>query len=129
MFSEINQMLCASVPILIVAFRLDCRPRHGSRSHHLRWRLERFDPYPWRRLRTSVRYGFQIADGMVIYGGGMATAQGHVNRRGSVQVMVRSGNRWANGSGRLGRNRGGGAWWGQGTSGACHGTWVAERRE
>jgi hypothetical protein len=66
---------------------------------------------------------------MVICGGGMATVQGHVNRRGSVQVMVRSGNRWANGSGRLGRNRGGGAWWGQGTSGACHGTWVAERRE
>jgi hypothetical protein len=76
----------------------------------------------------AVRCGVQITDGMVIYGGGI-TVQGHVNRRGSVQVMVRSGNRWANGSGRLGRNRGGGAWWGQGTSGACHGTWVGERRE
>jgi hypothetical protein len=115
MFSEINQMLCASVPILIVAFRLDCRPRHGSRSHHLRWRLERFDPYPWRRLRTSVRYGFQIADGMVINGGG-------ITRSGTVRVIVRSG-------GRLGRNRGGGPWRGQGTSGYCHGTRVAERRE
>ena len=52
MFSEINQMLRAGVPILVVAFGLDCRPRHGFRSHHLRWRLERFNPYPWWRFRT-----------------------------------------------------------------------------
>jgi hypothetical protein len=54
--------------------------------------------------------------------------QGRVTRSGAVSVTVRSGNQWANGSGRLGRNRGGSAWRGQGTSGACHGTWVAERR-
>jgi hypothetical protein len=53
----------------------------------------------------SVRYGVQIADGMVtISGGGIATVQGRVTRE------------WANGTSRLSRNRGGGAWWGEGTS-------------
>jgi hypothetical protein len=129
MFSEINQMLRASVPIFVAAVARIAVPAtaFARTVYDGDWGV-----LILRRggaCEPAVRCGVQITDGMVICGGGMATVQGHVNRRGSVQVMVRSGNRWANGSGRLGRNRGGGAWWGQGTSGACHGTWVAERRE
>ena len=51
----------------------------------------------------TFRYGVQIADGTVIDGGGMATVQGRVTRTGAVKVIVRSGNQWANGSGRLSR--------------------------
>lgn len=43
-------------------------------------------------------------------------------------MSVRSGSQWADGSGRLAGNRGGGAWRGEGSSGSCDGTWVAERR-
>jgi hypothetical protein len=57
----------------------------------------------------SVRYGVHIADGMLINGGGMAKVQGRVTRSGTVSVIARTGSQWANGSGRLGRNRGYGA--------------------
>jgi hypothetical protein len=128
MFSEINQMLRASVPIFVAAVARIAVPAtaFARTVYDGDWGVLILRRGGARE--PAVRCGVQITDGMVIYGGGI-TVQGHVNRRGSVQVMVRSGNRWANGSGRLGRNRGGGAWWGQGTSGACHGTWVAERRE
>jgi hypothetical protein len=129
MFSEINQMLRASVPILVVALAWIVVPAtafartvyDGDWSVLILTRGGACEP--------SVRYGVQIADGMVINGGGIATVQGRVSRSGTVSVIVRSGKQWANGSGRLGRNRGGGAWRGQGASGACHGAWVAERRE
>ena len=129
MFSEINQMLRVSVPILAVAFGLIAVPARafahtvydGDWSVLILTRGGACEP--------SVRYGVQIADGMLVNGGRIATVQGRVTRSGTVSVAVRSGNQWAKGSGRLGRNRGGGAWRGQGTSGACHGTWVAERRE
>ena len=78
---------------------------------------------------STYRFGVQIADGMVLNdAGGLATVQGRVSRGGAVSVLVRSGSQWARGSGRLNRNRGGGTWRGQGTSGTCDGTWVAERR-
>jgi hypothetical protein len=129
MFGEINQMLRASVPMLVVAFAWIAVPAttfartvyDGDWSVLIITRGGACEP--------SVRYGVQIADGTVIHGGGIATVQGRVSRNGIVSVIVRSGNQWANASGRLGRNRGGGAWRGQGTSGACRGTWVAERRE
>jgi len=77
----------------------------------------------------SYRYGVQIADGAVIYdGSGMITMQGRVTPRGAVRVVVRAGSQWADGSGRLTKMRGGGVWRGQGSGGACTGTWVAERR-
>jgi hypothetical protein len=76
----------------------------------------------------SYRYGVQIADGTLLYGGGMITMQGRVTPRGAVRVLVQSGGQWANGSGHLTRSHGGGVWKGQGTSGTCAGTWVAERR-
>jgi hypothetical protein len=76
----------------------------------------------------SYRYGLRIADGMVIYDGGMVSLQGRVTQKGSVRVNVQSGGQSANGYGRLTKNRGGGVWKGQGASGTCGGTWVAERR-
>jgi hypothetical protein len=129
MFSEINQMLRASAPILVMAFGLIAVPAtafahtvyDGDWSVLILTRGGACEP--------SVRYGVQIADGIVIHGGGIATVQGRITRSGAVSVIVRSGDQWATGFGRLGRNRGGGAWRGQGTGGACHGTWVAERRE
>lgn len=78
---------------------------------------------------STYRFGVRIADGMVLNdGGGLAAVQGRVSRSGAVSVLVRSGSQWARGSGRLSRNRGGGTWKGQGTSGTCDGTWVAARR-
>jgi hypothetical protein len=131
MFGEINQMLRTCVPILVVAFAwLAVATTAFARTVY---------DGDWSVLiltrggacEPAVRYGVQSADGTFVNGGGTATVQGRVTRSGSVQVIVRSGNQWANGSGRLGRNRGGGFWRGQGTSGNCHcrGTWVAERRE
>lgn len=76
----------------------------------------------------SIRYGLQIENGMVIAGGGNATVQGRVSPAGNVKVLVQSGGSSADGSGHLGRTRGAGVWRGQGTSGACQGTWMAERR-
>jgi hypothetical protein len=129
MFGEINQMLRTGVPIVVAVFAWIAVPAKafartvydGDWGVLILTRGGACEP--------AVRCGVQITDGMVIYGGGMAAVQGRVTRRGSVQVMVRSGNRWANGSGRLGGKRGGGFWRGQGTSGTCRGTWVAERRE
>jgi hypothetical protein len=131
MFSEINQMLCASVPIFVAWIAIPAKALartvyDGDWGVLILTRGGACEP--------AVRCGVQITGGMVIYSGGMATVQGRVSRRGSVQVSVRSGNWWANGCGRLGGNRGAGAWWGQGwggqgTSGVCRGTWVAQRRE
>jgi hypothetical protein len=129
MFSEINQMLRAGVPILVVAFAWIAVPATAF-AHTVYdgdWSVLIFTRGG--ACEPSVRYGVQIADGMVINGGGIATVQGRVTRSGTVSVIVRSGNQWAKGSGRLGRSRGGGSWRGQGTSGVCRGTWVAERRE
>lgn len=76
----------------------------------------------------TVRYGVQIVDGAVINtAGGIADVHGQVSRRGIVNVTVRSGNAWAAGSGRLSRDTGGGSWRGEGSSGTCEGSWVAER--
>jgi len=78
----------------------------------------------------AYRYGVRIADGAVVSdGSGAAAVQGRVAPTGSVKVVVRAGNQWADGSGRLSRNHGRGAWSGQGMSGICSGTWEAERRE
>ena len=78
---------------------------------------------------SSYRFGVQVADGLVINDGGLATVQGRVTPTGLVRVSVRAGSQWANGSGRLTGKRGGGVWRGQGMNGNCGGTWIAERRE
>jgi hypothetical protein len=77
----------------------------------------------------TYRYGVQISDGNVTYdGGGPITMQGRVTPKGAVRVIVQAGSQWADGSGRLNRNQGGGIWKGQGMSSACAGVWQAERR-
>jgi|ERR1700722_13614759 hypothetical protein len=134
MFGEINQMLRASPPIVVAVFAWIAVPAKAFARTVYDGDWGVLNLTRGGACEPAARCGVQITDGMVIYGGGMAAVQGRVTRRGSVQVMVRSGNRRANGAGRLGRNCGGGAWWGQGwgsqgTSGTCRGTWVAERRE
>jgi hypothetical protein len=77
----------------------------------------------------TYRYGVEIRDGTVTYqGGGLITMQGRVTPKGAVRVIVSAGSQYADGIGKLTRNRGGGVWMGQGTSSACSGTWLAERR-
>jgi hypothetical protein len=77
----------------------------------------------------AYRYGVQISNGNVIYdGGGPINLQGRVAPNGAVRVSVSAGGQRADGSGRLSRDRGGGVWRGQGSTGACAGTWEAERR-
>jgi hypothetical protein len=79
---------------------------------------------------TAYRYEVRITDGTVISdASGLATVQGRVTPTGAVKVTVQAVNQRADGSGYLSRNRGRGAWSGQGTSGTCSGTWEAERRE
>ena len=78
----------------------------------------------------AYRYGVQIVDGNVRYDGGAGpiTMQGRVSPKGAVRVVVQAGSQWADGSGRLMKNRGGGVWRGQGMGGNCAGVWQAERR-
>lgn len=76
----------------------------------------------------TSRYGVEIVNGSVIGQGGSGVAvRGQVSRAGAVSVSVRAQGQWASGYGRLGGSRGGGRWRGQGTSGSCAGTWVAQR--
>jgi BA14K-like protein len=76
----------------------------------------------------ALRYGVQIADGAVVSNAsGVATVEGRVSPAGATRVTVRSGNEWAVGSGHLSGSSGSGIWRGEGTSGACSGTWVAQR--
>ena len=76
---------------------------------------------------SGMRYGVQIVNGQVVGGEGGASVQGRVAPSGAVSVSVQAGGQWANGSGRLGSTHGGGVWRGQGSAGACQGTWAAQR--
>jgi hypothetical protein len=75
----------------------------------------------------SYRFGVQIFEGAIIYQNGGVSLQGRVTPRGAVRVTVQSGGQSASGQGHLSIMQGGGVWRGQGTSGTCSGTWVAER--
>jgi hypothetical protein len=77
----------------------------------------------------AYRYGVQISNGQVLSADvGAVNLQGRVARNGAVQVSVSAAGQRADGFGRLSRDRGSGAWRGQGSSGTCAGTWEAERR-
>jgi hypothetical protein len=77
----------------------------------------------------SLRYGVQISNGAVLNNGAASVdIQGRVAPSGMVRVNLQAGGQWATGSGRLDLARGGGVWQGQGSAGACSGTWVAQRR-
>jgi hypothetical protein len=129
MFSEINRLLGTSVLILVVI--LACidvpMPALAATIYDGDWNV---------LIRThggacdpTLRFGAQIADGIINNGVGIATVQGRVTPKGTVRVTVRSGSQWADGFGLLSRNRGSGARRGQGTNGVCRGSWVAERRD
>jgi hypothetical protein len=78
---------------------------------------------------ASLRYGVQIWNGQVVNNAAAAVdIQGRVTPSGMVRVNVQAGGQWASGAGRLDLARGGGVWQGQGSAGACSGTWVAQRR-
>jgi hypothetical protein len=75
---------------------------------------------------ASYRYGLMIRGSSVSYmGGGGVNVSGRVSKSGHVVVNVSAAGQSALGSGRLSNGRGGGTWRGQGSSGACSGTWSA----
>jgi hypothetical protein len=77
---------------------------------------------------SSYRFGIQIINGIIRYGGGDAQFSGRVSPNGAVSVSVRAGDQVAVGGGRLGRNTGAGSWRGSSGQGACAGNWSAQRR-
>ena len=82
MFSEINQLFRASVPIFVLGFACIAAPvtafagtvYDGNWSVVIVTRGGACEP--------SFRYDVQIADGTVVDGGGMATVQGLVTEPG-----------------------------------------------
>ena len=74
----------------------------------------------------SYRYGVTISNG-IVSSGGAASVSGRVTPNGSVSVSVSSGAQSGHGSGRLSGNRGSGSWRGSGPTGACSGSWSAQR--
>jgi hypothetical protein len=72
-------------------------------------------------------FGVEIRNG-VVYGSGGIPVRGKVAGNGAVTVNVSSGERRADGSGRLSGNSGGGTWHGVGSQGACSGRWSASRQ-
>jgi hypothetical protein len=76
----------------------------------------------------AYRYGLTIVNGNVTYdGNGGFDVRGRVAHNGAVRVRVSSGRSYADGSGRLSRTSGSGAWKGVG-NGVCSGRWYAEKR-
>ena len=76
----------------------------------------------------AYRYGVEIVNGRVVYGGGIVNFTGSVGSGGQVRVAVSSGSARANGSGRMSRNVGRGSWSSVSGSDRCSGYWEAERR-
>jgi hypothetical protein len=96
-------------------------PYDGNWSVVITTRIGECDP--------TARYRLQIANGAVVNGSDKdIKVSGQVSRDGTVSVSVRSGDAWAAASGHLSGETGTGTWKGHGSSGACEGTWVAERR-
>ena len=76
----------------------------------------------------AYRYGIQIQNGKVTYVGENAfNISGQVAHNGRVHVRVSRGSSYADGHGRLAKDKGSGTWRGVG-SGVCSGHWFAERR-
>jgi hypothetical protein len=75
----------------------------------------------------AYRYGITIANGDVVYDGGVVNLYGRVGGNGAVRVIVKSGNARANATGRLNRRVGSGGWHGNSGQSACSGYWQANR--
>lgn len=104
----------------VASSALASSPYDGNWSVVITTRVGACDP--------TARYRLQIVDGAVVNGSGNdIDIRGQVNRGGSVSVSLRSGEAWATASGRLSGETGTGTWKGHGSSGACEGTWGAER--
>jgi hypothetical protein len=77
----------------------------------------------------GYRYEVKIANGQVSYRGeAPVNLAGTVASNGVVNVSIKSGEKGANGTGRLSANSGSGTWHGSGSNGSCAGRWEAERR-
>jgi hypothetical protein len=75
----------------------------------------------------AYRYGITIANGNILYDGGVVNLYGRVGSNGAIRVTVTSGNARANGTGRLNRRAGRGGWFGSSGQSACSGYWQASR--
>jgi len=75
----------------------------------------------------AYRYGITIANGNILYDGGVVNLYGRVSGSGAVRVTVLSGNARANGTGRLNRSVGRGGWHGNSGQSVCSGYWQASR--
>jgi hypothetical protein len=75
----------------------------------------------------AYRYGVTIANGDIVYDGGIVNLSGRVTGSGAVRVIVTSGNARANATGRLNRRAGSGGWHGNSGQNACSGYWQASR--
>jgi len=78
---------------------------------------------------SAYRYNFAVANGQIRYQGDAAVNfNGTVAPNGTVKVTIRVGDEGADGTGRLSKDSGGGAWRGVGNARECAGRWEAERR-
>ena len=77
---------------------------------------------------AAYRSGVTIRNGVIYSEAGGINFNGRVSSNGAVRASVSAGGQYASGAGRLGRYSGGGVWQGQGSRGACSGTWTADRR-
>jgi hypothetical protein len=75
----------------------------------------------------NFRISGKIVSGVVFYRGGGSNVAGSVKPSGHVNITLTVGPNHALGSGRLSNASGSGTWRGQGPSGACSGTWSAQR--
>jgi hypothetical protein len=91
MFCEINQMLRATAPMLVVAVAWIAVPAAAFARTVYDGEWSVLILTRGSACETSLRHGVQIADGMVNNGGGVASVQGRVTRNGVVSVAVRSG--------------------------------------
>ena len=77
----------------------------------------------------AYRYGVKVANGHVSYtGDAQVDMNGTVDANGAVTVMIRLGEKGANGTGRLSGTTGSGTWHGAAANDTCAGSWEAERR-
>jgi hypothetical protein len=76
----------------------------------------------------GYRYALHIADGKIYYDDPSFNVSGQVDARGNVNVGVRHGEQYANGSGQLSGDYGDGHWSGRSQTSQCSGHWEAERR-
>lgn len=79
------------------------------------------------RCDRAYRYPIKIENGVVGYAGSASfTVSGRVADNGTLTVTVARSSQSASGTGRLSATDGSGNW--AADSGACSGTWIAERR-